>query len=235
MDDLKRLINELETLANKEQAENLQRFFKTGKGEYGDGDIFLGISVPMQRKIAKRYLNLSLSKIQELLKSEIHEHRFIALLILIEKYAKGNERDKENIFGFYLKNTKYINNWDLVDISSHKIIGDFLKEKDRKILYALANSKNLWEKRISIISTFSFIKDKDFGDALALSEILMNDSHDLIHKAVGWVLREIGNKDLEVEENFLKFHYKKMPRTMLRYAIEKFEEEKRRRYLLGNI
>ena len=235
MDDLKRLINELETLANKEQAENLQRFFKTGKGEYGDGDIFLGISVPMQRKIAKRYLNLSLSKIQELLKSEIHEHRFIALLILIEKYAKGNERDKENIFGFYLKNTKYINNWDLVDISSHKIIGDFLKEKDRKILYALANSKNLWEKRISIISTFSFIKDKDFGDALALSEILMNDSHDLIHKAVGWVLREIGNKDLEVEENFLKFHYKKMPRMMLRYAIEKFEEGKRKKYLLGKI
>ena len=235
MDDFKKLTNELETLANKEPAENFQGFFKTEKGEYGEGDVFLGISVPMQRKIAKKYLGISLSKIQELLKSKIHEHRLIALLILIEKYAKRNERDKENIFGFYLKNTKYINNWDLVDLSSHKIVGDFLKDKDKKVLYDLANSKNLWEKRISIISTFPFIKDKDFGDALAISEILMNDSHDLIHKAVGWVLREIGNEDLKVEENFLKFHYKKMPRTMLRYAIEKFEEGKRKKYLLGKI
>ena len=235
MDDFKKLTNELETLANKEPAENFQGFFKTEKGEYGEGDVFLGISVPMQRKIAKKYFSLSLSKIQELLKSKIHEHRLIALLILIEKYAKGNEGDKENIFGFYLKNTKYINNWDLVDLSASNIVGDFLKDKDKKVLYDLANSKNLWEKRISIISTFPFIKDKDFGDALAISEILMNDSHDLIHKAVGWVLREIGNEDLKVEENFLKFHYKKMPRTMLRYAIEKFEEGKRKKYLLGKI
>ncbi len=232
---LKQLKKELETLADKNRAVSSQRFFKTGKGEYGEGDVFIGITVPLQRKVAKKYSNLSIPKIQELMKSKIHEHRSIALFILINKYKNSNETEKENIFNLYLENTKFINNWDLVDSSAHKIVGDFITEKDRKILYKLANSKDLWEKRISIISTFAFINNKDFEDALVISEILLNDSHDLIHKAVGWVLREIGKKDLEKLEAFLKFHYKKMPRTMLRYAIEKFPEDKRKKYLLGNI
>jgi len=226
---LEQLKQELQKLADKEKAKILQSFFKTGKGEYGEEDVFLGIDVPMQRKIAKKYPVLSLFKIQDLLKSKIHEHRFIALLILIDKYKKTNK--KEDIFGFYLKNIKYINNWDLVDLSAPNIIGDFLFEKDKKVLYELANSKNLWEKRIAIISTFNFIKKGEFQDALAVSEILINDSHDLIHKAVGWMLREIGKRDSGILENFLNFRYKKMPRTMLRYAVEKFPEEKRKKYL----
>jgi 3-methyladenine DNA glycosylase AlkD len=229
------LIKELEELKNPEQAKNLQRFFKTGKGEYGEGDIFLGIKLPVQREIAKKYRDLNLTKIGELLKSKIHEHRLIALIILVDKYKKSSEKGKEEIFHFYLNNTKFINNWDLVDLSSHSIVGNFLLNKDKKILYTLSNSKNLWERRIAVISTFSFIKNNDFADSLALAEILLNDKHDLIFKAVGWMLREIGKKDEKVLENFLKFHYKKMPRTMLRYAIEKFPEERRKRYLAGQI
>ncbi len=229
------LIKDLENSKNPEKAKIFQRFFKTGKGDYGEGDIFLGLNVPLQRSIAKKYLDLSLPKIQELLKSRIHEHRLVALIILINKYKKSSEREKENIFGFYLKNTKNINNWDLVDISCPNIIGDFLSEKDKKTLYGLVGSENLWEKRIAIISCFAFIKKNEFGDALTISELLMKDKHDLIHKAVGWMLREIGKRDKKVLEDFLKFHYKNMPRTMLRYAIEKFPEEKRKKYLAGNI
>ena len=229
------LIKDLENSKNPEKAKIFQRFFKTGKGDYGEGDIFLGLNVPLQRSIAKKYLDLSLPKIQELLKSRIHEHRLVALIILINKYKKSSEREKENIFGFYLKNTKNINNWDLVDISCPNIIGDFLSEKDKKTLYGLVSSENLWEKRIAIISCFAFIKKNEFGDALTISELLMKDKHDLIHKAVGWMLREIGKRDKKVLEDFLKFHYKNMPRTMLRYAIEKFPEEKRKKYLAGNI
>ncbi len=232
---LNQLKKELDSLADQEKAQNYQRFFKMEKGEYGEGDIFIGVTVPVQRKMAKKYSNLSIPKIQELIKSKIHEHRLIALFILIDKYKKANEHEKENIFNLYLENTKHINNWDLVDSSAHYIIGDFLFEKDKKVLYELANSKNLWEKRIAIISTFHFIKKEEFEDALAISEILLEDKHDLIHKAVGWMLREIRNRDLETQEKFLKFHYKKMPRTMLRYAIEKFEEEKRKSYLTGKI
>jgi len=232
---LNKLLKELDSLSDKEKAQNYQRFFKMEKGEYGEGDIFIGVTVPVQRKMAKKYSNLSIPKIQELIKSKIHEHRLIALFILIDKYKKANEHEKENIFNLYLENTKHINNWDLVDSSAHYIIGDFLFEKDKKVLYELANSKNLWEKRIAIISTFHFIKKEEFEDALAISEILLEDKHDLIHKAVGWMLREIRNRDLETQEKFLKFHYKKMPRTMLRYAIEKFEEEKRKSYLTGKI
>ncbi|MEK6845075.1 MAG: DNA alkylation repair protein [Nanoarchaeota archaeon] len=230
-----KLKNELESLANKDKAEIYQRFFKTGKGEYGEGDIFMGITVPLQRKAAKKYLNLSVPKIQELLKSKIHEYRLTALFILINKYKKSNEAEKENLFNLYLENIKFINNWDLVDSSAHHILGDFLFEKEKKILYDLANSNNLWKKRISIIATFNFIRKNEFEDALTIAEILLNDKHDLIHKAVGWMLREIGNRDIKTEEKFLRFHYKKMPRTMLRYSIEKFPENKRKKYLLGNI
>lgn len=229
--DLKSLKKEMALVANAKQAKILQRFFKTGKGEYGEGDIFLGIRVPEQRKIAKEYSGLSLPRIQELLESDIHEHRLVGLLILIEKYNKSDEENKGNIFNFYLKNSKKINNWDLVDLSAHKIIGEFLIDKDKKILYELAQSKNLWEKRIAIVSTFAFIKKEEFVDTLRISEILLDDSHDLIHKAVGWMLREVGKKDEKSLEKFLEKHYKKIPRTTLRYSIEKFEEKKRKKYL----
>jgi len=232
---LNNLKKEIEKAGSPGQAEILQRFFKTGKGEYGEGDVFLGIKVPVQRSIAKKYYGLSLLKIKELLKSKIHEHRLVGLLILDGKYKKAGAEEKENIFNFYLQNLKNVNNWDLVDLSAPNIVGNFLFKRDKKILYKLARSENLWERRIAIISTFTFIREEEFGDALAISELLLNDKHDLIHKAVGWMLREVGKKDLEILESFLKQHYKKMPRTMLRYAIEKFEEGKRKSYLRGEI
>ena len=222
---------EIQNKANPEKAKVLQRFFKTGKGEYGEGDIFLGITVPEQRKIAKKFLDLELDEIQKILNSKIHEKRLITLLILIEKYKKADEKGKEKIFNFYLKNTKNINNWDLVDLSAPNIIGDFLLDKDRKILYKLAKSEDLWERRISILATLAFIRKNQFQDTLKISEILLHDKHDLIHKAVGWMLRETGKRNKEIEEEFLRIWRKKMPRTMLRYAIEKFPEEERKRFL----
>ena len=232
---LESLKKELKELADEKQAEILQRFFKTGKGQYGEGDIFLGIKVPVQRNIAKRYSGLSLPKIQELLKSKIHEHRLTGLIILSNKYKSAKEDDKANIFNFYLNNTKNINNWDLVDVTAPNIVGHFLFDKKKNILYDLARSDDLWERRIAIVSTFDFIRKQEFQDTLALSEILLEDNHDLIHKAVGWMLREVGKKDEAVLEEFLKQHYKDMPRTMLRYSIEKFEEDKRKMYLRGEI
>jgi 3-methyladenine DNA glycosylase AlkD len=225
---LEELKQELQDLRNPESAQHAQRFFKTGKGEYGEGDIFLGIKVPIQRQIAKKY-DLSFEEIQNLLNSKIHEHRLISLFILIRN------KNKEGAFKFYLKNSKRINNWDLIDISAHRIVGDFLLDKERGILYDLAKSENLWEKRIAVLSCFAFIRNEEFKDILAIAEILLEDKHDLIHKAVGWMLREVGKRNQEVEENFLKKYYKKMPRTMLRYAIEKFEEDKRKKYLKGKI
>jgi len=215
--------------ANKEKAKLLQRFFKTGKGEYGEGDIFLGIIVPIQRKIAYKYDGLDLEDIQKLLSSKIHEYRLTALFILVKKYKKAD--DKKIIFDFYLKNTPNINNWDLVDLSAPKIVGDYLSDKSKTILYKLAKSDNIWERRISILATFEFIKQNKFEDSIKIAEMLLNDKHDLIHKGVGWMLREIGKKNQKVEERFLQKYYKDMPRTMLRYAIEKFSQEKRRLYL----
>tara|TARA_Y100000310_G_C20677729_1_gene814063 strand:- start:771 stop:1460 length:690 start_codon:yes stop_codon:yes gene_type:complete len=226
---LGKIKEELFNLKDPEKAKILSRFFKTGKGEYGEGDIFLGIVVPKQRKVAKKYLNLSLEAIQELFSSKIHEYRLTSLFILIDKYKKSN--NKKEIFDFYLKNTKNINNWDLVDLSAGNILGNYLLEKDKSILYELAKSDNLWERRIAIISTFAFIRDNKFEDTLKISELLLNDKHDLIHKAVGWMLREVGKKNQEVEEEFLRKYYKEMPRTMLRYSIEKFDEDKREFYL----
>ena len=232
---LNQLKIELAQLGDPDRAKNLSRFFKTGKGQYGEGDVFLGITVPEQRKVAKRYDNLSLDDLQELLNSEIHEHRFTALVILIAKYRKAEESRKNEIFEFYLKNIENINNWDLVDLSAPRIVGDYLINKERPILYNLAKSNNLWERRISILSTFTFIANNDFKDALNISELLLHDEHDLIHKAVGWALREIGKRDQEAEERFLTKHYLHMPRTMLRYAIEKFAEKKRKKYLNKNV
>ncbi len=232
---LNKLIKELEEARNPEQAEILQKFFKTGEGEYGEGDVFLGIKVPVQRSIAKKYSGLGLPKIKELLKSKIHDYRSVALFILIDKYKKSDEENKGNIFNFYLENTKNINNWDLVDLSAPNIVGDFLLDKKKNVLYELVQSENLWEKRIAIISTYAFIKKGEFKDALAISELLLKDNHDLIHKAVGWMLREVGKQEQEILENFLREHYKYMPRTMLRYAIERFDEEKRKKYLRGEV
>jgi 3-methyladenine DNA glycosylase AlkD len=225
------LKKDLDKLKNPKQAKLLQGFFKTGKGEYGEGDIFLGIKVPVQRKVAKKYGNLSLNEIQKFLNSKIHEYRLVALFILIDQYQKGDKIVKKRIADFYLKNTKNINNWDLVDLSAPKILGDYLLDKSRSVLYRLVKSKNLWERRISVLSTFAFINNNDFKDSLKISEKLLTDEHDLIHKAVGWMLREIGKRDQKKEEAFLKKHYKKMPRTMLRYAIERFPEPKRKSYL----
>ncbi len=221
--------------SNKQQAKSLQWFFKTGVGEYGEGDVFVGIKMPVQRKIAKEFKNLNFDDIRELIDSTIHEERMIGLLILQGKYEQGDEKEKEIVFKFYIRNRKGINNWDLVDISAPKIVGEHLLERDKKLLYEFARSKNLWERRIAILSTFTFIRAGKFGTTLKISDILLDDDHDLIHKAVGWMLREIGKKDLIAEEKFLKPRYKKMPRTMLRYAIEKFPEVKRKKYLLSKI
>lgn len=224
---------ELQAFADPKQAKLLARFFKTGKGEYGEGDVFIGIKVPNQRKVAKNNKDLSLTEIEKLLSSDIHEHRLTALLILTYQFPKLNEDEQKKVVEFYLSHTKYINNWDLVDLSAPNIPGEYLfNNKDkRKILYRLAKSKNLWEKRIAMLSTFTFIREEEFEDALAIAELLVNDSHDLIHKAVGWMLRELGKKDQKIEEEFLRRHHKTMPRTMLRYAIERFDEKKRKFYM----
>jgi 3-methyladenine DNA glycosylase AlkD len=234
---LNKLISELKSLANPEQAKNLQRFFKTGKGEYGEGDVFLGIKMPILRNIAKKYTDLSFNYLQNLLNSKIHEHRMIALIILMNKYKKAKkiQIEKIRIYEFYMKNTKNINNWDLVDISCPRIVGDFLSIEGTEILKVLAKSDNLWERRIAIISTFTLIAKRNLGDTLAIADMLIEDKQDLIHKAVGWALREVGKRNQEVLEIFLKERYKQMPRTMLRYAIEKFPEEKRKKYLKGEI
>jgi len=223
---------EIKKLANPVQAKLLLKFFKTAVGEYGEGDIFLGIKVPEERKVAKRFWKeINLEETQELLKSKIHEERFISLLILIEKYREGNEREREKIFSTYINSTKWINNWDLVDVTCPKIVGDYLLDKKRDVLYEFARSENLWKKRISIISTFAFIKKGEFEDTINIAKILLKDKHDLIHKAVGWALREVGKKKEKLLIDFLEKHYKEMPRTMVRYSIEKLDEKRRKDYL----
>ncbi len=226
--------NELIKIGNNEKAEILSRFFKTAPGEYGEGDIFLGIKVPDQRKIAVQYSDIDLTELVYLLKDPVHECRLTALLILVRKYEK-KEVERKEIVDFYLENTDFINNWDLVDLSAPKILGPWLYTRERSILYSLAESGDLWKQRIAVLATYFFIKKGDFTETFALSELLLNHKHDLIHKAVGWMLRETGKIDQNEEERFLKKHYKKMPRTMLRYAIERFDEEKRGKYLKGNV
>ena len=225
----------LQELGSREKAKVLQRFFKTGPGEYGEGDVFVGVKVPELRKLAKEYQKITVKEVKQLLRSAIHEERLLALFILVRKYSKGNEAEKKRIYELYLKNTQFINSWDLVDSSAHHIIGAFLVDKSKEPLYSLAKSMNLWERRISIISTFYFIKHDKYAETLKISEILLTDEQDLIHKAVGWMLREIGKRNMPTEEKFLRKHYKRMPRTMLRYAIEKFPEDKRQGYLKGKI
>ena len=225
----------LKQLANKEKAEVLQRFFKTGPGEYGEGDVFIGVKVPDLRKVAKDFQDIATEDVIVLLESAIHEERLLALLILVRKYVKGNETAKKRIYRLYLKKTKFINNWDLVDGSAHHIVGDYLMDKNKAPLFRLAKSEDLWERRIAILASFYFIKHGKYEETLKIARILLTDSEDLIHKAVGWMLREIGKRDMILEEMFLQKHYKEMPRTMLRYAIEKFPEPKRQKYLKGKI
>jgi 3-methyladenine DNA glycosylase AlkD len=228
---LTQLKEEMEKLADPEKAEILARFFKTGKGQYGEGDIFLGIVVPKQRAVAKKYAGLPMRDIGRLLASPIHEHRLVALLMLVNTYKKADLKNRRKILDFYIKHMKLINNWDLVDLSAPNILGDYLLDKERSLLYKLALSKNLWERRIAIISTMAFIKNNDFSDTMRIAELLLKDSHDLIHKSVGWMLREVGKRDPKAEEDFLERHCRHMPRTMLRYAVERFDDKKRKIFL----
>jgi 3-methyladenine DNA glycosylase AlkD len=225
---------ELRSMADPDKAAILQRFFKTGHGEYGEGDMLIGVMVPQSRQIAKKFSQLPLGEVRTLLYSRIHEERLVALLILTQQYSSASTsiRKKEEIVKFYLKHIKQVNNWDLVDLSAPNILGAYLfNSRDmRRLLYSLARSENVWERRVAIVSTHRFIRNGDFSDTLKIAEMLLQDSHDLIHKAAGWMLREVGKRDAAVEEAFLEKHYSLMPRTMLRYAIETLPESKRQRY-----
>jgi len=232
--ELHKLQQEVRSLGTKERAKNSVWFFKTGPGQYGEGDVFIGVTVPSLRKVARVYAQLSLANIETLLHSPEHEFRLLALYILVGQFQKAKSDEvRKTIYDLYLANTQWINNWDLVDSSAGYIVGEFLKNRHKKILTTLAHSKSLWERRIAIISTFAFIKDGDATDALKIAQILLHDPHDLIQKAVGWMLREVGKRCGEkVETTFLDEHYKTMPRTMLRYAIERLSERQRKRYML---
>lgn len=219
------------SLANPEKARILARFFKTAPGEYGHGDIFLGITVPIIRENIKKYYNLSLKELEQKIKSKYHEVRLAVLLILVYKFSKSDSATQKNIYNLYLNNTNYINNWDLVDLSAPKIVGNFLLNQDKKILYKLVKSKDMWERRITVLATFAFIRNNEFDHTLEICKILLNDKHDLIHKATGWMLREIGKRDCNLLINFLNEYYLVMPRVELRYAIEKLSSEKRSYYL----
>lgn len=225
----------LRRLGKKRQARLLQRYFKTGPGEYAEGDIFLGIRVPQLRKLAREHRDLRLKDVERLLQSPVHEDRMFALMVLVNRFPRAGRLEQRKIYGLYFRNTQFVNNWDLVDLSAPGIIGRFLARRDKEPIFCLAESSSVWDRRISIMSTFYFIKDGQFSEALRIAGLLLHDEEDLIHKAVGWMLREIGNRDMRVEEKFLKQHCRVMPRTMLRYAIEKFPERKRRKYLAGMV
>ena len=218
---------------NPKIADHSQRFFKTGKGEYGENDKFLGIRVPVLRNTATRLRDVSLTETKKLLKSPYHEVRLLALLMLVDRYTRGDSNERNRIFECYVSHTRYTNNWDLVDCSAHRIVGPHLQDRDRELLFRFARSESLWERRIAIFSTLHFIKQNDFSDTLKLAEILLKDDQDLIHKVVGWMLREVGKKDKKLADKFLRRRYRDMPRTMLRYAIEKHPEPQRQAYLKG--
>ena len=231
MHPLQEARKELRRYASKKKAKLLGGYFKTGPGEYAEGDIFLGVQVPSCRRVSVKFQGLPFEETLKLLRSPIHEERFLALLILIRKYSEGRSKERERIFKAYLKHTRFINNWDLVDLSAPNIAGAFLLDKDTAVLYRLAKSDLLWERRIAILATFAFLKNKRLRETIEIAEILLSDKQELIYKAVGWALRELGKRDLLKEEEFLQKHYSVMPRTMLRYAIERFPERKRRGYL----
>ncbi len=222
-------------MSDSDIAARSMRFFKTGKGEYGEGDKFLGIRMPVLRKQIRDYRDTPLAEIQKLLQTGYHEERLFALLLLVNQFSRADDTQQTHIYELYLNNTKYINNWDLVDSSAHQIVGGYLNDGQRSVLPTLAHSTDLWERRIAIIATYHFIKQNQFKDTLKIGRQLLTDKEDLIHKAVGWMLREVGNRDRDVETKFLASRYKKMPRTMLRYAIEKFPQRMRKQYLNGQV
>ena len=221
----------LRNLADRNVAKASQRFIKTGKGEYGEGDKFIGVRVPTIRAIAKQHKDLSVAKVTTILHSPYHEERLLALIMLVNLFEKGSTETRVEIYKNYLANTKYINGWDLVDSSAHQIVGGYLLDKKRSKLDTLSRSSMLWERRISIIATYHFIKQDQFDDTLRIAKKLLSDNEDLIHKAVGWMLREVGNRNRSVEVTFLDKYHQQMPRTMLRYAIEKFDKKQRQHYL----
>ena len=221
------------TLGSEEMAVQSRRFFKTGEGEYAETEQFIGVRVPVLRKLAKQLQNISLPETSHLLESPYHEARHLALFMLVNRYQRGGSDERTQIFETYLAHTSYINNWDLVDASAYRILGPHLYRGDRTLLFDFAQSENMWERRIAIISTLYFIKQNDYGDTFRLAEMLITDPEDLIHKAAGWMLREVGKRDKPSLDEFLKFHHRRMPRTMLRYAIEKHPEDQRQGYLKG--
>jgi len=223
----------LRRLGDPEKARFLQRFFKTGPGEYAEGDCFIGLNVPQVRLLLREYRGLTPTGVLPLLMSPIHEERLFALLSLVRCFDKGNQANREQVYNLYMANTSRINNWDLVDISAPQIVGGYLLDRGCEPLDLLAQSVNLWERRIAIMATFAFIRRNRFEETMRLARLLLHDREDLIHKAVGWMLREVGKREQVVEEGFLREHCRVMPRTMLRYAIEKFPEEKRLMYLKG--
>ena len=218
-------------LRNARRAEGVARFFKTGPGEYGAGDRFLGIDLPTLRRLVREFAALPLGEVATALASPWHEERLVALLLLVRRYQRGTSRDREAIYRLYMRRRTRVNNWDLVDLSAEHIVGAHLVNGSRTVLTALARSPRLWDRRIAIIATAHYIKRGEFGPTLQLARLLLGDEHDLIHKAVGWMLREVGKRDRAVEEAFLRRHAHRMPRTMLRYAIERFPERLRKRYL----
>ncbi|MGP1549927.1 MAG: DNA alkylation repair protein [Prevotella fusca] len=221
------ITDELQAFSTEEKREVLPRFFKTGKGEYGEGDHFLGVAVPDTRTVAKQHKDISLNEIRNLMQSEWHEVRLCALLIMVEKSKKKDETLRKQLFDLYLSQTSRINNWDLVDLSCSFIVGEFLLDKSRDILYQLAQSPLLWDNRIAIVSTYAFIRKGQLDDTYVLSDLMMKHPHDLMHKAIGWMLREAGKRDPERLYDYVMNHRAEMPRTMLRYAIEKFGPKER--------
>ena len=226
---------DLASYATSQRKRTNERFFKTGKGEYSEHDRFLGVALPDIRRVVKQHRQASRQALEKLLKSPLHEERLCGLLILVQQYQKTDDtNDKQAIFNYYVKNLKHVNNWDLVDVTVPKIIGAHLLHREKKLLYTLAKSSNLWKRRTAILATYTFIQHNKFQDTIKLAELLLGDSHDLMHKATGWMLREVGKRDQAVLEQFLDKHGKRMPRTALRYAIERFPEQKRKQYLISS-
>lgn len=231
---LQEIRRELSEFASPEKAAGMQRFFKTGPGQYGEGDTFIGVTVPQLRALAKRATgSLTQRSLLALLRSRCHEERLLGLLVLVQRFQRGDREERRRVFDTYCANLPYVNNWDLVDLTAPYIVGPYLYERERDALDAWSRSADLWERRVSMVATFYFIRQNDFGDTLRIADTLLQDDHDLIHKAVGWMLREVGNRDRAVLGRFLKTRYATMPRTMLRYAIERFPEDLRQRYLKG--